>query len=165
LASLPSPCRRGVSIVGVGRPRPESLPLALGINEEWACPFSSQAANLGVSKLRKRRSYQRLTEPFFARWRSSFFFPEAKTPNRKIFRSCHDARPSGLSPAPASSLWRSKSTVRSVRSGADLGGPNGFFPFFSCVPSIKFQCLFRKPWVCRGFVVICIHRLVIKCSF
>jgi hypothetical protein len=91
LAFLPLPCCQGVGMVGVGHPWPESIPPALGIGEEWACPHPSQATNLGVSKLRKRRSYQRLTESLCARQRSSFFFPKAKMPKRKIFHSCHDA--------------------------------------------------------------------------
>ncbi|KAK1686638.1 hypothetical protein QYE76_047486 [Lolium multiflorum] len=45
----------------------------------------------------------------------------------KIYRSCHDARPSGSSPMPVSILWRSNSTASSISCGAELGGPNCFF--------------------------------------
>jgi hypothetical protein len=136
-ASLPLPCCRGVGMAGVGRPWHVSLPAAPGIDEEWACPRPSQAAITGDSKLHMQRSYQRLSKLLWARHRSSHFFPEAKMPKRKIFHSCHDAGPSGSSLAPASSLWRNKSMARSVRSGANLGGPDGFLATFSRVPSIK----------------------------
>jgi hypothetical protein len=99
----------------------------------------------------QERSYPRQSEPLCAGLSPSFFFPEAKSANTrskkskwKIFRSCHDAEPSGLSLALASSRWRRKSTVSSVRSGAELGAPDCFLPIFSRVYFVKVQSLSKK---------------------
>jgi hypothetical protein len=165
LDSFPLPCRQGVGQAEIGRLWPISLPLALGIVEGGDCPWPSQAAKSDDSKLRARRSYQQLSELLCARLRSSSFFLAAKMPKRKIFSSCYDASPSGSSPAPASSLWRSKSTVISVRSGADREGPDGFFQKNSRILSVMFQSLSRIPLVVGGLDETCIHRLVIICSF
>jgi hypothetical protein len=93
------------------------------------------------------------------------YFPETKKSNGKIYRSCHDAGPSGSSPAPVSILWRSNSTATSIGCGAELGGPDCFFHIFSGVFSVKAQSLSRIPLIYRGFPVICNHRFVNTSSF
>lgn len=166
LASLPLPSYRGDDVGVVGHPWPVSLPPAPGIDEEWACPRPSQAVDPSESKLCGGRSYPRLREPLCARQSPSLFFPETKKRSKgKIFHSCHDAEPTGSSPVPASSMWWSKLTARSVRSGAKLVGHDGFLPNFSRASSVKVQSLSQNPLIYKGFDVKCNPHLVNICNF
>jgi hypothetical protein len=163
---LSLPRCRGDGVGVVGCPWPTSLPPVLGIDEERVCPRPSQVADPSESKFHARRSYPRLREPLCARQSPSLFFPEAKKRSKgKIFHSCHDAEPSGSSPVPASSMWWSKLTARSVRSGAKLVGHDGFLPNFSRASSVKVQSLSQNPLIYKGFDVKCNPHLVNICNF
>jgi hypothetical protein len=93
-----------------------------------------------------------------------FYFPETKKSKGKIYRSCHDAGPSGSSLAPVSVLWWSNLSASSIRNGAELGGPDCFFYIFPGVSSVKAQSLSRILLICRGFSAIC-NRFVNTSSF
>jgi hypothetical protein len=88
------------------------------------------------------------------------YFPETKKSEGKIYRSRHDAGPSGSSPAPVSVLWRSNPMATSSSCGVELGGPDCFFPILSRVCSVKARSLSRISPICRGFSVKCNHRFV-----
>jgi hypothetical protein len=55
-------------------------------------------------------------------------------------------------------LWRSMSTATSIRSGAQLEGPDCFFHNLSRVFSVKIQSLSRISMFCRVFSETCTHR-------
>jgi hypothetical protein len=86
----------------------------------WWCIYYSRAADPSPTPPLRRRSsweasqrgtYAGVAAPplhLLADWRPfsrRFYFPETKKSEGKLNRSCHDAGPSGSSPAPVSSLW------------------------------------------------------------